>query len=85
MQPDRRPSPTGYRLRVDGHLGTHWGSWFNGFTLTHEPDGTTTMTGDVADQAELHGLLARVRDLGLTLIRVESRHPATDAQVAPDP
>lgn len=80
IQPDRRPPPTGYRLRVDGHLGAHWGSSFNGFTVTHEPDGTTTLTGDVADQAALHGLLDRVRDLGLTLLAVQVDHPQTQGR-----
>ena len=79
-QPDRRRPPTRYRLQVDGHLGEHWGSWFNEFTLTHEKDGTTTLVGAVADQAELHGLLARGRDRGLTLLRVEVQHPQTNGR-----
>ena len=69
----RRPGSTTYRLRVDGHLDAHWASSFDGFTLTHEDDGSTTLTGEVADQAELHGLLARVRDLGVTLLSVEGQ------------
>lgn len=68
----RRPGTTTYRVRVDGHLGAHWASSFDGFTLAHEDDGSTTLTGEVADQAELHGLLARVRDLGVTLLSVET-------------
>ncbi len=58
---------SGYRLRIAGHLDPLWSATF-GFTVTHEPDGTTTLTGVVADQAELHGLLAKIRDLGVTLI-----------------
>jgi hypothetical protein len=65
----------GYRLRVAGHLDDHWSAWFGGLTLTHGADGTTTLSGDVADQAELHGLLAKVRDLGVTLISVETVEP----------
>lgn len=62
----------GYRLRVEGHLDEHWAAWFGGLTLTHEDDGTTSLSGVVADQAALHGLLAKVRDLGITLISVEA-------------
>jgi len=57
-----------YELRVRGALDLHWSSWFDGFTLTHHDDGTTTLRGTVIDQAELHGLLAKVRDLGVPLI-----------------
>jgi hypothetical protein len=66
----RRRVPTGYQLRVDGHLDEHWSSWFGDLTLTHEDDGTTCLTGTVADQADLHGLLTKIRDLGVTLISV---------------
>jgi hypothetical protein len=59
-----------YELRIRGHLDQHWSSWFAGFNLTHEDDGSTTLRGVVRDQSELHGLLARVRDLGTTLISV---------------
>jgi hypothetical protein len=65
-----RPVPAGYQLRVDGHLDQHWASWF-GLTLTHEDDGTTCLTGAITDQAQLHGLLARIRDLGVILISVD--------------
>jgi hypothetical protein len=57
-----------YEVRLAGHLDVHWSAWFGDLTLTHDGDGTTTLRGPVADQAELHGLLARVRDLGATLI-----------------
>jgi hypothetical protein len=65
-----RQVPTGYQIRVDGHLDDHWSSWFGDLTLTHESDGTTSLSGAVSDQAELHGLLRKVRDLGVTLISV---------------
>jgi hypothetical protein len=61
-----------YELRVQGHLDHYWSAWFDGFTLTHEDDGTSTLRGVVRDQSELHGLLNRVRDLGTTLISVTS-------------
>ena len=63
-------TPAGYELRIDGHLDERWSAWFGGLTLSHEDDGTTTLHGAVTDQAELHGLLAKIRDLGTTLISV---------------
>ena len=65
-----RPVPAGYQLRIAGHLDQHWSAWFGDLTLTHEVDGTTTFTGAIADQAELHGLLNKIRDLGVILISV---------------
>ncbi len=73
---------SGYRLRVNGHLDQHWSSWFGDLTLTHEEDGTTCLTGAVADQAQLHGLLTKVRDLGVTLISVEVVDLATTERAA---
>ncbi|MFQ4147633.1 hypothetical protein AAGW05_02880 [Arthrobacter sp. LAPM80] len=70
-----RPGPTAYRLRVLGHLDASWSSWFDGMELTLENDGTTTLTGPVPDQAALHGLLGKVRDLGLTLICAQALPP----------
>jgi hypothetical protein len=59
-----------YQLRVAGLLDQHWSPWFSGLSLVHEGDGSTSLTGAVADQAELHGLLAKIRDLGVPLISV---------------
>lgn len=59
-----------YEIRLQGQLDESWSDWFEGFTLTGESDGTTTLTGPVIDQAALHGLLRRVGDLGVTLISV---------------
>ncbi len=77
--------PAGYVLRVSGHLDPHWSAWFVGMALAHEADGTTTLTGAVADQAELHGILTRVRDLGVTLISVAPVAPTApvDAPTTP--
>jgi hypothetical protein len=61
-----------YVLRVDGHLDRHWTGWFGGLTIEHDADGTTRLSGPVADQAELHGLLAKIRDAGLPLLTVTS-------------
>lgn len=60
-----------YELRVEGHLDEHWSGSFDGMALVREDGGTTTLRGLVADQAALHGHLAKVRDLGATLISVE--------------
>ncbi|WP_148571896.1 hypothetical protein [Nocardioides caldifontis] len=60
-----------YLLRLAGHLDQRWSPWFDGFEVVHEPDGTTTLYGEVADQAALHGLLGKVRDLGVPLLAVE--------------
>jgi hypothetical protein len=68
-----RQLPARYRLRIGGHLDHHWSPWFGDLTLTHDDDGTTSLTGVVADQAELHGLLTKIRDLGVTLISVDRR------------
>ena len=59
-----------YEIKLKGHLNKSWADWFEGLTFTHRSDGTTTLTGEIEDQAELHGLLKKVRDLGLPLISV---------------
>lgn len=71
-------TPTHYELRLAGHLDEHWSAWLGGLTLTRETDGTTTLRGIVTDQSELHGLLAKVRDLGASLISInptDAPHP----------
>lgn len=62
--------PTIYQIRLQGHLGAQWVNWFDGLTMTLEPNGDTLLTGPVIDQAALYGLLKRVRDLGMPLISV---------------
>ena len=59
-----------YEIRLKGHLESRWAAWFDGLSLTQESDGTTVIRGSVIDQAALHGLLSKVRDLGLPLIAV---------------
>ena len=59
-----------YEIRIKGLLDDRWASWFGGLTLTREDNGETLLTGPVVDQAALHGLLRKVRDLGLPLISV---------------
>ncbi len=65
-------APAHYELRIEGHLDEYWSAWFGGLAVIHEADGTTTLRGAVADQAELYGLLAKVRNLGATLISVKT-------------
>jgi hypothetical protein len=59
-----------YEIRLKGHLDSRWAAWFDGLRLTNEGDGTTLICGPVADQAALHGLLQKVRDIGLPLVSV---------------
>jgi hypothetical protein len=62
--------PVNYQIRLKGHLDRRWTDWFEGLTIMHEEGGETLLTGPVVDQAALHGLLRRVRDLGIPLISV---------------
>lgn len=68
-QPDR------YEIRIKGHLDPRWADWFEGLTITREANGDTLLIGPVADQAALHGLLRKVRDLGIQLIAVNVAAP----------
>ena len=70
-----------YEIRLKGHLDSRWASWFDGLTLTNCSDGTTVISGPVVDQSALHGLLQKVRDVGVPLIsvtRLESDQSTTD-------
>ena len=60
-----------YQIRLKGHLGRQWSGWFDGLTVTLERNGETLLTGPVVDQAALHGLLRKVRDLGMPLLSVK--------------
>ena len=74
------PQPRVYQVRIKGHLGPQWTEWFGGVTITLQDNGDTLLTSPVADQAALHGLLKRVRDLGIPLISVSPVDPDdTDA------
>lgn len=59
-----------YQIRLKGHLDDHWADWFEGMTITQDDNGETVLTGEVIDQAALHGLLKKIRNLGLPLISV---------------
>jgi hypothetical protein len=67
--------PAVYQIRLQGHLGREWTAWFEGMTISLEGNGDTLLTGPVVDQAALHGLLKKVRDLGLPLLSVISVEP----------
>ncbi len=72
-----------YQIRIKGQLGREWSDWFGGLAITLEENGDTLLTGPVVDQAALHGLLKKVRDLGLTLISVSPVEP--DPPTGPGP
>lgn len=67
IDPDQ---PVVYQIRIKGHLGRQWTDWFGGLTITLENNGETLLSGTVVDQAALHGLLKKVRDLGMPLVSV---------------
>ena len=69
-----------YQIRIKGHLDASWTSWFDGFTLTPQPDGTTILIGSVVDQPALHGLLTRIHSLGLPLLLVEQVEMENDLE-----
>ena len=75
MSTDRSPEPGQYEIRLDGRLHSRWAAWFDGMRLINESDGTTVLSGPVVDQAALHGLLQKVRDVGLPLISVTPLDP----------
>jgi len=76
LEPKLTPSqPMLYQIRLKGHLGSQWTDWFEGLTITLEDNGDTLLTGSVIDQAALHSLLKKVRDLGLPLVSVSPVEP----------
>ncbi len=71
----RQPQPEIFEIRLQGQLDTRWTDWFEGMTITQTEDGDTILAGPVADQAALHGLLKKVRDLGLPLLSINPINP----------
>ena len=72
--------PTMYQIRLRGHLGPLWSDWFDGLVIAWDDNGDTVLTGSVADQAALHGLLRKIRDLGVTLVAINR----VEASAEPD-
>jgi hypothetical protein len=68
--------PERYEIRIKGHLDDKWADWFEGLTITREDNGETLLTGPVVDQAALHGVLRKVRDLGMPLLSVSRVRPS---------
>lgn len=74
---------TSYEFRIQGHLDQHWAQVLGDLSVRHDVDGTTALTGSILDQAQLHGLLAQLRDLGAVLLSVQAMpdQPASDIGV----
>jgi hypothetical protein len=82
---DDPTEPGRYAIRLQGHLEARWAAWFDGLSLTHDGDGTTILAGPVVDQSALHGLLRKVRDLGLPLVSVNRVGPVGSDAPAIEP
>jgi hypothetical protein len=82
MSNEQNEETTVYQIRIEGQLGEQWTDWFEGLTITQEEGGTTVLTGPVVDQSALHGLLKKVRDLGMPLVSVNPVKP--DQTATPD-
>jgi homoserine kinase len=68
-------APMTYAIRVEGHLDDHWATWLGGLDMTRDADGATTVTVEVADQAQLHGVLAGLRDIGAVISELRTLGP----------
>ena len=79
-EPAADPIGSVYQIRLRGHLGQLWSDWFDGLAITWDNNGDTLLTGRVADQSALHGLLRKIRDLGVTLVSINQ----VDASAEPD-
>ena len=77
--------PRAYQIRLKGQLGSEWADWFGGLTITPEDNGTTLLTGSAIDQAALHGLLKKVRDLGMPLLSINPIEPRPTGATSTDP
>lgn len=77
--------PVAYQIRIKGHLGHQWTDWYEGLAITQEENGETLLAGSVADQTALHGLLKRVRDLGMPLLSVNRIEPGQPGAAGSEP
>lgn len=76
--------PKIFQIKIKGHLGQQWAGWFDGLTIALEEDGNTLLRGSVADQSALHGILKKIRDLGMPLLSVNSVDPDSFAKTDSD-
>jgi RimJ/RimL family protein N-acetyltransferase len=83
LTPAPASSSSTYEVRVAGHLDDHWATWLDGLTLVRHDDGTSVLTGPLADQPQLHGLIARIRDLGVPLLSLSTLDPAAPSVESP--
>jgi hypothetical protein len=73
-----------YEIRVEGHLDEHWSAWFDGLTVGHDADGNTVLRGPLADEAALHGVLNKVRDMALPLLSMNRIEALPEQEGGPD-
>lgn len=73
-----------YELRVQGHLDDRWSDWLGSLAVRRQDDGTTVLTGPIVDQAGLHGVITRIRDLGLPLVSVQRLGPGSERSLPED-
>ncbi len=81
----KKNCPVIYQIKIKGHLEEHWAEWFEEMTFTHEKDGTTTLHGPLSDQAALHSILRKIRDLNLQLISVKQVKLDSEDEISTHP
>jgi hypothetical protein len=79
MKPKKSHPPKIYQIKIKGYLDNKWSDWFDGFTISHPVEDETLLIGPVSDQGALHGMLAKIRDLGLPLLSVECLPPENES------
>jgi hypothetical protein len=77
--------PKIFQIKIKGHLGQQWAGWFDGLTIALEEDGNTLLSGPIADQSALHGILKKIRDLGMPLLSVNTIDPDQASKADTDP
>lgn len=77
--------PKIFQIKIKGHLGQQWASWFDGLTIALEEDGNTLLSGPIADQSALHGILKKIRNLGMPLLSVNTIDPDQASKADTDP
>jgi hypothetical protein len=82
MAEEKKPEKTStiYVIKLQGYLDTEWSEWLYDMSITHESDGTTTLCGPLSDQAVLHSVLERIRDMNLSLINLHKMNPSNDSE-----